>query len=149
MICTVGDKLMNEQQNVALIQKVFEAFGRGDIQVILDSCADDCEFYYPGPATIPYTGTKKGREEIRAYFDAIMGTQSDQNLRLDQFVAQGNTVVAIGWYTAVVNATGQRIESPVVFTFEVHDGSIRRHMLLSDTAAVATSYTAATTAAGR
>jgi hypothetical protein len=53
IICTVGERLMSEQQNVSLIQKMFEAFGRGDIRTILDSCAADCEFYYPGPAIIP------------------------------------------------------------------------------------------------
>jgi ketosteroid isomerase-like protein len=140
---------MSEQQNVSLIQKMFEAFGRGDIRTILDSCAADCEFYYPGPAIIPYAGTKKGRAEIQSHFDAILGTQSNQNLRIDQFVAQGDTVVAIGLYKAVVNSTGKAIESPVVLTFEVRDGTVRRHMSLGDTAAVAASYTATAAGAGR
>jgi uncharacterized protein len=134
---------MAEQQNVTLVQKMFEAFGRGDVDTILDNCAADCEFYFPGPATIPYAGRKKGREEIRGYFSAILGTQSVTELRIDRFVAQGDTVVGIGEYTAVVNSTGKMIESPVVFTFEVQDGRVRRHMLVVDTAAVAASYTAA------
>jgi ketosteroid isomerase-like protein len=139
---------MKEQQNVAVIQKMFDAFGRGDLQTLLDGFSADCEVFYPGPANIPHTGRKKGRGEIRAYFDSIVSNQSNHNIRIDRFVAQDDNVVAIGWYTGVVNSTGKTIDSPCVFSFELHDGSVTRHMLVTDTAALAASYTASTSAAG-
>lgn len=139
---------MSEQQNVTLIQGMFEAFGRGDVQTILDNCTSDCEFYCPGPAIIPYAGTSRGRAEIRSYFDALIGTQSNQNLRIDQFVAQGATVVAIGRYTARVKSTGKAIDTPVVLTFLVQDGKVKQHMLVGDSAALAASYSASAAAAG-
>ena len=138
---------MSEQQNVTLIQKALEAFGRGHVQTIIAHCTNDCEFYCPGPASIPYAGTKKGRAEIQGYFDALIGTQSNANLSIDQFVTQGATVVAIGRYTAKVNSTGKPIDTPVVLTFEVHDGKITRHMVIGDTAALAASYTESAVAA--
>lgn len=138
---------MSEQQNVALIQQMLEAFARGDVQTILDNCTADCEFYCPGPAIVPYTGRKNGRAEIQTYFESLISSQSDQNLRIDQFVAQGDTVVAIGNYKAVVKATGKPIESPVVLTFDLENGAVRRHMVLGDTAALAMSYTGTAAAA--
>lgn len=138
---------MSDQQNVAIIQKVFEAFGRGDVQTILDYCTNDCEFYCPGPSSIPYAGTKKGRAEIQGYFDALTVTQSDANLSIDQFVSEDDTVVAIGRYTAKVNSTGKPIDTPVVLTFRVRNGKITRHMVIGDTAALAASYTTAAAAA--
>jgi ketosteroid isomerase-like protein len=138
---------MSEQQNVALIQKLFDAFGRGDIQTILNHFTDDAEFYSPGPSIIPYAGTKRGRAEIQSYFDALLSTQSNMNLSIDQFVAQGDTVVAIGRYRARVNATGKSIDSPIVLSFHVQDGNVRRNMVLADTAALADSYTGAAAAA--
>jgi uncharacterized protein len=131
---------MSEQQNVALIQKMFEAFGRGDVQTILDHCTNDCEFYCPGPAIIPYAGMKKGPAEIQAYFDALISTQSSANLGIDELVAQGDAVVAIGRYTAKVNATGKLFDTPVILTFHLQDGKITRHMVVGDTAAIAASY---------
>jgi ketosteroid isomerase-like protein len=138
---------MSEQQNVTVIQQMFEAFARGDVQTILDNCTADCEFYCPGPAIVPYTGRKNGRAEIQTYFETLIGSQSNPNLRIDRFVAQGDTVVAIGNYTAVVNATGKTIESPVVLTFDLQDGAVRRHMVLGDTAAIAMGYTGTAAAA--
>ena len=123
---------MSEQQNVALIQKTLEAFGRGDVQTILDHCTNDCEFYCPGPTAIPFAGTKKGRVEIQSYFDDLIGTQSGTNLSIDQFVAQADTVVAIGRYRAKINSTGKPIDSPVVLTFKMQDGKIARHMVIGD-----------------
>jgi ketosteroid isomerase-like protein len=139
---------MNEQSNVELIQKIFEAFGRGDIPALLNYFSVDCELFYPGPTIIPYAGRKKGRAEIQTYFEAVLENQSNHDIRVDKFVAQGDNVVAIGWYTGVVNSTGKTVEGPLVFTFEVQDGSVRRHMLMSDTAAGVAAYTASSSAAG-
>jgi ketosteroid isomerase-like protein len=138
---------MKEQQNIALIQKTFEAFGRGDIQAILDTFSADAEVFYPGPSIIPQAGRRKGQAEIRTYFDAISTNQSNHNIRIDQYVAQDDNVVVIGWYSGVVNSTGRTIDVPVVFTFEVRDGRVKRHMLITDTAAQATSYTASSSTA--
>lgn len=138
---------MSEQQNVSLIQTLLDAFGRGDVETILNHCTSDCEFYFPGPATIPYAGRKKGRSEIQSYFDSLIGTQSDANLSIDRFVAQGDSVVAIGRYSANVKTTNKPIETPVVLTFQVQNGKVARHMATSDTAAVAASYSAAGAAA--
>ena len=138
---------MSEQQNITVIQKLFEAFGRGDVPTILDHCTNDCEFYCPGPSTIPYAGTKKGRAEIQGYFDALTGTQSNANLSIDQFVSEDDTVVAIGRYKAKVNATGKPIDTPVVLTFKMQNGKITRHMVIGDTAALAASYTSVAAAA--
>lgn len=137
---------MSEQQNVTLIQKLFEAFGRGDVQTILGHCTKDCEFYCPGPAVIPYAGRKKGPAEIQAYFDALIGTQSNAILSIDQFVAERDTVVAIGRYTAKVNSTGKSIDTPVVLTFQVEGGKVARHMVIGDTAAIGSSYAGAAAA---
>jgi len=138
---------MKEQQNIALIQKLFEAFGRADIQAMLDTFSADAEVFYPGPAIIPQAGRRKGKTEIRAYFDAISTNQSNHNVRMDQYVAQDDNVVVIGRYSGVVNSTGKTIDVPVVFTFEVRDGSVKRHMVITDTAAQAASYTASSSTA--
>lgn len=133
---------MNEQQNVAILQKAFAAFGRGDIDGILEACADDAEFHLAGPPTIPFAGTKKGKGEIRTYFETLIGTQQDANLRIDEFVAQNNTVVAIGHYSAKIKATGKPIDTPLALSYHMQDGKIKEHRVFGDTAALADGYTA-------
>jgi uncharacterized protein len=117
------------------------------VQGILDLSSSDSEFRCPGPEIIPYAGTKRGRSEIQTYFDALLTTQKNADLSIDRFVAQGDTVVAIGHYSAQVKSTGKSIDSPVMLAFEFQDGKIKRHLVTGDTAAIADSYTAAAAAA--
>jgi ketosteroid isomerase-like protein len=137
---------MSGQQNVTLVQEMLNAFGRGDVRTIVEHCTQDCEFYCPGPAVIPYAGTKKGPAQIQSFFDALVGTQSNMNLRIDQFVSEGDMVVAIGRYTARVNSTGKTMDTPVVLTFRLDGGKVVRHMVLGDTDAIAASYAGAAAA---
>jgi hypothetical protein len=51
------------------------------------------------------------RSEVQGCFDALINTQSNANLSIDQFVAQGETVVAIGRYAATVKPTGKPINT--------------------------------------
>ena len=85
-------QIQNPEENVALVQRQLEAFGRSDINMLVDNCASDCEIHSPGPEIIPYSGTKKGHADIRAYFESLIGTQRNANLNVAQFFAQGNTV---------------------------------------------------------
>jgi hypothetical protein len=85
---------------------------------------------------------------MRGYFEQLLGTQKNQNLRIDQFVAQGDMVVAIGHYSAQVAATGKSIDSDVMLSFRIENGKIKKHLVLGDTAAVAGAYTTAAAAAG-
>lgn len=138
---------MGKQDNVALIQKLFDAFGRGDIQTILDHVTADSDWSNPGPASIPYAGTFRGPDEIRRYFERLAGTQSAVRLTTDQFVAQGDTVVALGRYAGSVTATGKPFDLPVALVFRIRDGRVAQHMVFGDTAAMAASYGSSAAAA--
>jgi predicted ester cyclase len=140
-------QLQSPQPNVALVQSQLLAFGRSDINALVDNCASDCEIHSPGPEIIPYSGVMKGHGKIRGYFEKLIGTQSNTSLSISQIVAQGNTVVVMGSYSAHVKATGKIINTPVTLTFEMRDDKIARYMALGDTAAVAAGYTQTSAAA--
>jgi ketosteroid isomerase-like protein len=138
---------VSEEANVALVQKAFDAFGRGDVQTILDLSTSDSEFHCPGPAIVPYAGLKRGRTEIKDAFDTILATQKNVRLSIERMIAQGDDVVAIGEYSTEVIPTGKSVKSPIVIAFQIQNGKISRHLVMGDTAAMADAYTAASAAA--
>ena len=140
---------MNEQQNSSLIQSVYDAFGRGDIQAIMSSLTDDVEWGFDGPAIVPFTGQRKGHAEVLGFFQALAATQDDMKLITETFVAQGDIVATLGRYSATVKATGKKIDAPVGHFFTIRDGKICRFVDLSDTAAMADAYVPAAVGAGR
>jgi ketosteroid isomerase-like protein len=138
---------MNEQQNVALIKKLYAAFERGDVQTILDNLADDVEWTLEGPAIIPYTGKRTGPAQVLGFFQALAGTQSEIKLTTEAFVAQGDTVATLGRYAATVKATSKKFDSAVGHFFTIRDGKVARFVDFGDTAAMADAYAAKSAAA--
>ena len=43
---------MKEQENIALVQRMYEAFARGDIQTIVENLTDDVEWIAEGPSSV-------------------------------------------------------------------------------------------------
>ena len=57
-----------------LVQSLFEAFGRGDINFILQHLAPDCRWVVPGQG-IPASGTYQGREGAAQFFRKLSETE--------------------------------------------------------------------------
>lgn len=129
---------MHEQENVALIQKVYAAFGAGDIQSLLNQVDATAEWVNHGPSTIPYAGNFTGR--IPAFFQAIGESTTGGKVTADRFIAQEDTVVSIGRYTATVRRTGANIDTAIAHIFTVRAGKIASWVGFSDTAAVAAAH---------
>jgi ketosteroid isomerase-like protein len=141
---------MNEQENIALIQRMYEAFGRGDIRTIVENLTDDVEWIAEGPSSVAYFGKMNGPAEVQAkFFGGIASTQEDMKLTTEDFLAQGDGVAMFGRYSARVKATGKQFDAALGHLFRIRDGKVSKFVNLGDTAAVAAAYggTAASSAA--
>jgi uncharacterized protein len=139
---------MDEQENIALVKKLYEAFARGDVQTILDHLTEDVQWSNPGPSIVPYFGDRTGPGPVREFFDQLVGTQENVNLTIDQFIAQGDAVATLGRFTGRVKATGRPFNSLVGHFFTIRDGKVARWIGLGDTANAAAAYSTVS-AAGR
>ena len=122
---------------------MYAAFGRGDVQTILDHLTDDVEWTLEGPASFPFSGKRIGKQQVRGFFEALGGTQTDMKLLPEQFVAQGDHVAMFGRFSATVAATGESYDSPIAHLFTLRDGKVCRYVNLTNTAAMAAAYPAA------
>jgi ketosteroid isomerase-like protein len=131
---------MSEPTNTALIQAMYAAFNRGDIQTILANTAPDAEWVNYGPAgAVPYFGDFTGR--IADFFKAIGATTNGGNVAVKQYIASGDNVVTQGRYTATVQGSGAKIDSPIAHVFTVRGGKVISWNGYGDTAAVAAAHT--------
>jgi ketosteroid isomerase-like protein len=138
---------MNEQTNTALIRDLYAAFGRGEIQTILNSLSPDVEWKLEGPAIIPFAGRRIGPEQVAGFFEALASTQTEQKLTIDEYIAAGDHVVTIGRYAALVPATGKRMDGAIAHVFTIKNGKVTRFLDFGDTAEMARAYVGATAAA--
>ena len=133
---------MAEEDNVTLIRRIYSAFSTGDVQTILDNVSPNAQWVNHGPQTIPYAGDFTGR--IQEFFQAIGQSTTDGKVIPEKFIAQGDTVVTIGRYTASVRNTAAQINAPIAHVFTVSGGKVTSWTGFSDSAAVAAAHTSRT-----
>ncbi|MDT5160146.1 MAG: uncharacterized protein QOC90_456 [Mycobacterium sp.] len=111
---------MSEQDNKELIQRGYAAFSAGDVESVMNLFDDDIEWVQPGASAI--SGTFHGKTEVMEHLGRL--AEKDMTVKLNQLIAEGDTVVAI----TEVTAGGETGEDADVFT--VRDGktvSVRVH----------------------
>ena len=61
--------------NIETIQRVYEAFGRGDVGAILDNVTDDVDWASEcSPGVAPWHGIRHGKGEVQGFFEALGAT---------------------------------------------------------------------------
>src|SRR6185295_8997859 len=101
---------MSERDNVKVVQDAYAAFGRGDLPGILERLAEDVDWEFKGPSTVPWAGHWRGRANVRDFFVKLAGAVEAQEFEPKQYVAQGDDVIAIGRYAATAKSTGKPFE---------------------------------------
>lgn len=128
---------MNEQQNLETVQRGYEAFGRGDIDALLALFDDDIVWESPGPPELPTAGSRRGKQQVAAFFDAVNSVFDMQQFEPETFLADGDRVVVLGRDTAAVRATGKVVSSPWAHAFTLRNGKVVAFQEYIDTSDVA------------
>ncbi len=134
---------MSDQANVGVVQQGYEALGRGDIPALLDLMADDVEWTLQGPSVIPWAGTRRGREGVAEFFSLLGETLEFEQFEPREFVAQGDTVVVLGYERSLVKPTGRTFEQEWAHVYTLKDGKIAKARFIEDTAAQVVAFDAA------
>lgn len=129
---------MGAQENSQIVQKLYAAFGRGDISAILGQVAEDVDWYLPG--TAPFSGRRQGRRAMAQFFEELGNTVEIQQLDAREFIAQGDKVVALGQERAQVRRTGGIYETEWAHVFTLRGGRIAKVQLYEDTSAQAAAF---------
>lgn len=131
---------MNEPSNVQIVQEMYAAFGRGDIQSVLDHLTEDVTWASPESAQVPFAGTFRGREQVARFFDLLGSELEIEQFEPREFIAQGDKVVVLGYSRARVRSTGREVAGEWAMVFTLQDGKVARFYEYTDTAAAEAAY---------
>lgn len=129
---------MSEAQNTKTIQDAYAAFGRGDITTLLGCMTDDVQWRpVTGAAKhVPFSGERQGKTAVAEFFEQVAESEDFQTFEPREFVAQGDTVVALGHYRAVTKSTGKMFDADFVMVFSLRGGKISGFQEFTDSAAI-------------
>ena len=122
--------------NIEIVNELYAAYRRGDLQGILSSLAYDVRWESEGPSEIPFTGIRNGVEETTGFFEGLAKDWSDPRLEINQIIGSGDEVATFGRYEAINRNTGKRINVPIAHYWKIRGGKVARYVGLTDTAAL-------------
>lgn len=66
---------MSEPTHITTVQAIYEAFGRGDVDAILDHLTDDVDWASEAESDIaPWHGVRRGKDQVPSFFEALAGS---------------------------------------------------------------------------
>ena len=119
------------------VQAVYEAFAAGDIPFILESVSEDFTWQDPcDPSIVPYGGIHKGRSGFGEFFQKLGGSTETTLWEVNEYVCEGNKVVAAGRHGFQSKNTGKSVATDWVMIWRFKESMPVAGRAYYDTSAV-------------
>ena len=123
---------------IQTIQSIYEAFGRGDIEFILDQLTEDVDWAScPDSDVAPWHGIRRGRAEVPSFFKELGGALQITAFTPLSFTSNETDVMVVTHWAATAPATGKSAEMDIHHWWRFRDGKIYYYRGTEDTAATA------------
>jgi ketosteroid isomerase-like protein len=127
--------------NIAFVQEIYAAFGRGDLQAILGALTADVHWEMIGrPTDFPNFGPRRGVEGVGAFFQTVGETEEFDEFAPRTFHAAGDRVFVEGHAAGRLKSTGKPVVTEWLHVFTVRDGKVAGFREFLDTAQYAEAW---------
>ena len=132
---------MQEAQNTKVVQEAYAAFGRKDVQSILDKLDDGVVWkgVYGAGSHVPTAGERRGKAQVGEFFKQVAENINFSRFDPREFIATGDKVVALGHYTAT-SPLGRTFDSDFAMVFTLQNGKVTEFQEFMDSAAINAAY---------
>ena len=126
------------QENVALVQGIYDGFAAGDVGAVLGAMSPDIVWNeaenFPYSDGNPYVGPQAVAEGV---FARCIGEWDGFAANIEEILDAGDTVVALGRYGGTCKATGKAMNPQMVHVWRVAGGKAVAFQQYVDTLNVA------------
>ena len=137
MVGLLMTRVGQEEENVSMVKRLYDAFKGREAHSIMDMFADDAVMHGPAPSgVLPWGGTYNGRSGVAQFFKALGESLEPQQFDLNDFIAQNNKVVVLGYQKGRAKPTGRPYETEFVNVWTIRDGKFIEFRVYNDTAAL-------------
>ena len=126
--------------NIQVVQKIYERFGSGDIEGVINSLSENVKWDHSGPEVIPFARLYEGRAGVGDFFKVLGETMEPLAFEPREFFENGNRVVVLGFHRWKVQSTGKEWESDWAHAFTVQGDLITAVRLIYDMSAQAAAF---------
>jgi ketosteroid isomerase-like protein len=120
------------------VQALYAAFGRGEIQTVLEALDPQIVWENPGPAEVRYFGTHRGPEAVlRNIFGFLQEFVDIKRLEPTRFLADDDKVVVLLQMELVTRPAGKQVAQEVAHVWTFKNGRVAHFHDFQNNAAVA------------
>lgn len=128
---------MSADDNIKTIMTMYEAFGRGDLQGILDLVTDDVDWSAEAATSgAPWYGVRKGKAAVTAFFEAFGSTMEVEEFTPYEFAATDDTVHSLVRCRTKTRGTGKVVDMTLHHYFRFTGDKVSFYRGSEDTAQV-------------
>jgi ketosteroid isomerase-like protein len=132
---------MQEAQNTKVVQDMYAAFSRGDVNTLMGNIADNVVWIgvYGTGKHVPTSGERRGKAAVGQFFQQVADNVNFTSMEPKEFIATGNKVVALGHYGGTTPAK-KSFDSDFAMVFTLQNGKVIHFQEFCDSAAINAAY---------
>ena len=115
---------MTEPQNLDVVRRLYDAFGRGALEEMLALLDPDVSWRTPGAPDLPTGGLRHGIPAVREFFALLLNTFDFADFTPHDFLAAGDKVVVLGTSREGRKGSGRLVDFRWVHVFTFRNGKI-------------------------
>ena len=133
---------MTNETNRQIVETIYAAFSKGDIDTVLEQFADEGTWTYMMPdGSVPFAGTFAGKSRIGEWFRLFGSNVKTTNFQLNRLLVDGNDlVVALGHEDGTIIESGKTYSTDWVHIFHLKGEKVFKFVEYVDVPSVLESF---------
>jgi len=129
------------QENITIINSIYEAFGKRDFAAALNMFGPTIEWVAAVNSPLADRSPYRGLDEVHeGVFMRIAAGFDRLTVKVDEIFGAGDKVVALGFYDGVYKANGKRFQAQVAHIWTLANGKAVKFQQYVDTHQLAESF---------
>jgi len=118
----IGEDAMSDAENLRIVSAVYEAFGAGRLEDVVQDYADDA--ITRDALSLPYGGLYRGPQEALGKIRKMVEVWKDIDVKIDATTSGDGHVIVYGSWTATGTKTNLRVTLPLLEVWRIENGKI-------------------------
>ena len=123
-LCETVGAMIGENDPIGTVQRMFDAFRRGDLDGLVETVHPDSRWTYFGANPKPTRAEFAGRPRVRSFFERILSRLEILEFTTTEFIVEGAAVVVFGSESGTVRHTGLGFHNVWTQKYVVEDNLI-------------------------
>jgi ketosteroid isomerase-like protein len=132
---------MSQQDNIRIVQEIYEAVGRGDVAAILERVAEDADWAAEAAGdAAPWYGRRTGKEGVAGFFADINASVEISEFTPHSYASGDDDVQLLVDWTFRPLANGRQTSMTMHHYWQLLDGKVVRFRGSEDSALTAQAF---------